>query len=106
LDAIIDLEGHRISWPTIEEAPSIMQGFQFGPLGPEFGFRNRLPRVIGAMDGTHIPIYPPKREGVRYINRKGWHSINVLAVVDWKERFRYIRVGEPGIIIFDSFFDQ
>lgn len=41
--------------------------------------------VLGAVDGTHVPIVsPPKMNdntrGNLYINRKGYHSINVLAV--------------------------
>lgn len=41
-----------------------------------------IPNIIGAIDGTHVPILPPK-DGYRdFINRKGWPSYNVLAIVD------------------------
>jgi DDE superfamily endonuclease len=73
-----------------------MSGFQFGPLGSGFGHRGKLPGVIGAMDGVHIPIEMPSVDGIRYFNRKGWTSINVLAIVDYKERFTYVHIGEPG----------
>jgi hypothetical protein len=51
------------------------------------------------MDGTHVPIHKPSVEGTKYINRKGFTSINVLGVVDHKERFTYLRIGDPGIWI-------
>lgn len=36
-----------------------------------------FPRVIGAIDGTHIAIKNPGGPfGQIYINRKGWYSIN------------------------------
>jgi hypothetical protein len=38
--------------------------------------------VIGAVDGTHIPILAPTTGYSDFINRKGWTSFNVLAVVD------------------------
>lgn len=41
----------------------------------------RLPNIIGAIDGTHIPILPPG-DGYRdYINRKEWASFILQAVV-------------------------
>lgn len=41
----------------------------------------RFPSVIGAIDGTHIAIYPPNKEREHlYINRKLYHSLNVLIV--------------------------
>ena len=37
-----------------------------------------FPRVIGAIDGTHIAIKsPPANREAVYVNRKGFHSINV-----------------------------
>ncbi|KAJ4425402.1 hypothetical protein ANN_28017, partial [Periplaneta americana] len=38
----------------------------------------RFPQVIGAIDGTHIPITNPGGELSQiYMNRKGWYSLNV-----------------------------
>jgi hypothetical protein len=53
------------------------------------GFENicGIPNIIDAIDGTHIPILPPQ-EGYRdFVNRKGWPSYNMLAVVDHLYRF-------------------
>lgn len=37
--------------------------------------RTHIPQLIGAIDGTHIPMLPPA-DGYRdYINRKGWPSM-------------------------------
>lgn len=47
-----------------------------------FEIRTGLPQIIGAIDGSHIPISPPKEGGSDFINRKGWPSINLQALVD------------------------
>ncbi|XP_011867696.1 PREDICTED: putative nuclease HARBI1 [Vollenhovia emeryi] len=60
-----------------------------------------IPQIIGSIDGTHVEVIPPK-EGYRdFINRKGWPSYNMLAVVDYNGRlfsriFRNIVVKHPG----------
>ncbi|XP_046736565.1 putative nuclease HARBI1 [Diprion similis] len=42
-----------------------------------------FPGVIGAIDGTHIAIFPPEVEREHlFINRKSYHSLNVLVVCD------------------------
>ena len=50
-----------------------------------------MPGIIGAIDGTHIRIKSPGGDNQRrYINRKGWPSINVQAVCDRQMIFRNI----------------
>ncbi|XP_063600699.1 putative nuclease HARBI1 [Penaeus indicus] len=39
-----------------------------------------LPRVIGAIDGTHIPIKAPYVDEHIYVNRKRFHSLNLQVV--------------------------
>jgi hypothetical protein len=42
-----------------------------------------FPRVIGSIDGTHCRIRKPHINENVYVNRKGYHSINVMLVCDW-----------------------
>lgn len=47
-----------------------------------FEMEHHIPQIIGGVDGTHIPIVPPK-DGYRdFVNRKGWPSYVLQAVVD------------------------
>lgn len=39
--------------------------------------KHTFPKVIGAVDGTHIKIAAPKLHSNAYINRKGYHSIQL-----------------------------
>lgn len=39
-----------------------------------------IPGVVGCIDGTHVRIKSPGKKGHLYYNRKGFHSINVMAV--------------------------
>ncbi|XP_074977999.1 kelch-like protein 12 isoform X2 [Caretta caretta] len=55
-----------------------------------------LPKCDGATDGTHIPILVLDHQGSEYVNRKGYFSIVLQALVDHKGRFTNINVGWPG----------
>uniref|UniRef100_A0A8C3FIM0 DDE Tnp4 domain-containing protein n=1 Tax=Chrysemys picta bellii TaxID=8478 RepID=A0A8C3FIM0_CHRPI len=55
-----------------------------------------FPNCGGAIDGTHIPILAPEHQGTQYINRKGYFSMMLQALVDHKGRFTNINVGWPG----------
>nr|CAI5852577.1 unnamed protein product [Callosobruchus analis] len=55
-----------------------------------------LPNIIGAIDGNHIPIMPPRQGHRGFINCKGWASIVLQGVVDAKYGFMDICVKNPG----------
>lgn len=55
-----------------------------------------VPQVYGALDATHIPILPPSNGYRDYVNRKGWPSIVLQALVDDRYQFRDICVGTLG----------
>ncbi|XP_074861973.1 uncharacterized protein LOC142019253 [Carettochelys insculpta] len=56
-----------------------------------------FPNCFGALDGTHIPIRAPEHSGGRYINRKGYHSVVLQALVDIRGHFLDIYVGWAGL---------
>ncbi|XP_032690752.1 protein ALP1-like, partial [Odontomachus brunneus] len=57
-----------------------------------------FPKVIGAIDGTHINIPVPLIEPVSYINCKGHYSIQLQAVCDHRTNFIHCYVGHPGSV--------
>jgi len=73
-DSLVRVSRQLISWPTRQRKTDTASGFNILA-----GF----PNVIGAMDGPHVRIIKPG-EGVDYINRKNYPSINVMAVCDHK----------------------
>ncbi|CAF4944112.1 unnamed protein product [Pieris macdunnoughi] len=57
-----------------------------------------FPKVIGAIDGTHIRINGPKQNHADYINRKGFHSIQLQIVCDHKTLITHCYAGHPGSV--------
>uniref|UniRef100_A0A8C3F3E8 DDE Tnp4 domain-containing protein n=1 Tax=Chrysemys picta bellii TaxID=8478 RepID=A0A8C3F3E8_CHRPI len=57
-----------------------------------------FPNCGGAIDGTHIPILAPEHQATEYINRKGYFSMLLQALVDHKGRFTNINGGWPGMV--------
>ena len=51
---------------------------------------------IGAIDGTHIPCVPPSENADAWINRKGFHSQNILAACSFDMKFTYMLTGYEG----------
>lgn len=66
--AVFRKSARFIQWPSGNRAVTVIRGFE-----ETSGF----PRVIGAIDGTHICINAPKENPADYINRKGFHSIQL-----------------------------
>ncbi|XP_069131666.1 putative nuclease HARBI1 [Argopecten irradians] len=62
----------------------------------------QFPNVVGAVDGTLIPIISPSRDEHVYVCRKGYHAINVQGVVDAEMRFTNAVAKWPGSV-HDSF---
>ena len=55
-----------------------------------------FPQAVGAVDGTHIPIIRPVENATDYYNRKGFHSIIMQGVVDYRGIFIDVYIGWPG----------
>jgi hypothetical protein len=62
------------------------------------GFENKsgFPQTAGAIDGAHIPIIRPQENATDYFNRKGYHSLVMQAVVDFRGLFTDVYIGWPG----------
>nr|XP_051230392.1 protein ALP1-like [Lolium perenne] len=54
--------------------------------------------AIGAIDGTHIPVQVAEKDKIKYTNRKGFTSQNVLAICDFDMRFTFAVPGWPGSV--------
>ncbi|XP_063363935.1 putative nuclease HARBI1 [Cydia amplana] len=56
-----------------------------------------LPDLLGAVDCTHVSIFPPPRpHGLQFINRKGKHTINVQLIADVNCRLLHVNAQYPG----------
>ena len=70
--ALIVKQPRFIKWPsTNNECVTIKN---------EFYLRGGFPCVIGCVDGTHVRLQAPSQHENNYVNRKGFHSINVQGV--------------------------
>uniref|UniRef100_A0A8C3FIS8 DDE Tnp4 domain-containing protein n=1 Tax=Chrysemys picta bellii TaxID=8478 RepID=A0A8C3FIS8_CHRPI len=82
--AIVDVLLSKVV--TLGNVEAIIDGFA------AMGF----PNCGGAIDGTHIPILALDHQASQYINRKGYFSMVLQALVDHRGRFTNIYVGWPG----------
>ena len=55
-----------------------------------------FPNVIGAVDGTFVPIIAPSVDEHLYVTRKGFHAINVQGICDSNNMFLNLVVRWPG----------
>lgn len=62
----------------------------------EFQNISEFPQVIGAVDGSHIPIKKPKDSPNAYYNRKSFHSVILQGVCDANYKFTDVSTGYPG----------
>ena len=89
-EAIVTTLGHRyIRIPQGNGIQKIVDGFLS---------RWQFPQCAGAVDGKHIPILAPAENHTDYFNRKGFHSVVMQALVDYRYRFMDIYIGWPGSV--------
>jgi hypothetical protein len=67
-------------------------------IADEFEEKWQFPNCLGAVDGKHIKIVPPKGCGSFYWNYKGWNSLVLMAVVNANYEFLYCDIGTNGRI--------
>ena len=64
--------GRFIKWPlTHDECAKIKN---------KFYIHRGFPGIVGCVDRTHVRLQAPTQNENNYVNRKGFHSINVQAV--------------------------
>lgn len=74
-NALVSRKNQFIKWPTDDRKNAIKHGF-FEMAG--------FPNVIGCIDGTHVRIQAPSVDEPAYVNRKGYHSVNVQVTCDYQ----------------------
>ncbi|XP_072354326.1 putative nuclease HARBI1 [Scyliorhinus torazame] len=55
-----------------------------------------FPKVIGAVDGTHVALKAPGNDTVSFVNGKGFHSLNVMIVCDAQMRILTVNANNRG----------
>jgi hypothetical protein len=61
-----------ICLPTFDEAQQIMESWRH---------QTGIPGIVGAIDGTHIEIRKPAKDGEVYFNRKHFYSLNIQGIL-------------------------
>ncbi|KAJ8930649.1 hypothetical protein NQ314_016564 [Rhamnusium bicolor] len=78
-----------ITWPSERQAINNINAFRR---------KANFPGIVGAIDGSHIPIKAPINAQNSYINRKGFHSVLLQGVCDHNLKFIDCYTGEAGSI--------
>ncbi|XP_050498287.1 putative nuclease HARBI1 [Diabrotica virgifera virgifera] len=87
-DAIVSLRPQYVKFPNIEDIDNVQLSF--------YRFA-RFPKVIGAIDCTHIPIKSPGGNNAEFFrNRKGFFSLNVQVVCDANNYIMDVVCRWPG----------
>ncbi|XP_067206947.1 putative nuclease HARBI1 isoform X1 [Linepithema humile] len=95
--ALFKVAHQFITWPSGEQARTVINKFKES---------SRFPNTIGAIDGTHIKIDAPKENAADYVNRKGYHSIQLQVVCDHRAFITHCYVGHPGSVHDQRIFKQ
>lgn len=111
---INDGDIHQVSQSTVSKvitevtealaAPDIIRQFVTFPRNvpeldrqvQEFAGIAEFPKVIGVIDGTHVKNLAPSEDEDMYVNRKGYHSINVQLIFDAFDNIIDVVARWPG----------
>ena len=74
--------------------PTTAEGWKAVAAG--FSDKWQLHHALGAIDGKHVIIKCPKKEGSLYHDYKGFHSIILMALVGANYEFLWVDVGANG----------
>ncbi|XP_062617902.1 putative nuclease HARBI1 [Saccostrea cucullata] len=85
---LLEIMQEVITWP---ETPAKMN-----ETCQQFGEKSEFQNILGAIDGSHIPIKAPVQQPQAYFNRKKFYSIVLLACCNSKMEFTYVWTGNPG----------
>ena len=77
-NALIAKQSKFITWPKDAEVAEVKNSFYR---------RGGFPCVISCVDGSHIRIQAPNEHENAYVNRKGFHSINVQEVCNHEGQY-------------------
>ncbi|KAI4463258.1 hypothetical protein MML48_4g00000705 [Holotrichia oblita] len=89
INALNKIAPNIISWPTFDKIPDVIQGFH-----RISGVNN----VVGAIDGTFIPIKAPVVDPEVYITRKSNYAMTLQAVCIRNLKFTNCFMGYPGSV--------
>ena len=73
--------------PNEEEAAAMKERFRQA---------SGMPGIVGCIDGTHVQIQAPHENEYLYVNRKGYHSINVQIACDANYKIINLVARWPG----------
>lgn len=112
---VSEATAHRIIHRVTRAIASLYRQFIYFPrsaeetLETQAGFYSiaRFPRVIGAVDCTHIKIRSPGGEHAEYYrNRKGYFSLNVQGICNSRLEFLDVVARWPGSVFDQTIFDS
>ena len=88
--ALLPRANEFIKFPRTEaETRRAMEGF---------AVLSDFPQIVGAIDGSHIPIKRPVEYPNDYYNRKSFHSLVLQGIADADGRFIHVSTGYAGSI--------
>lgn len=89
IKALVKIAPQIIKWPEQNELVDIKR---------KFASIADLPNVIGAIDGTYIPIKAPKENSEVYITRKCNYAMTLQSICDPSLKFRDSFIAFPGSV--------